>query len=199
MKNKLGVFLARMQPLHIAHMYLVEKALEENERVAIVLGSANKEGMIRNPFDLETRTKLLHKVLRDKKYSEEDINRITVFELPDWSYENDTNETLEWGRYLYYNIVSRTQTKKFSIYYSDDAEIIKNWFKGVPEDRITLRLFNRSNVYEGLSATKIREAILNEDQEYLEKYIPLIILDDVIELTTELEAVTNNPKEDFSM
>ncbi len=199
MKNKLGVFLARMQPLHIAHMYLVEKALEENERVAIVLGSANKEGMIRNPFDLKTRTKLLHKVLRDKKYSEEDINRITVFELPDWSYENDTNETLEWGRYLYYNIVSRTQTKKFSIYYSDDAEIIKNWFKGVPEDRITLRLFNRSNVYEGLSATKIREAILNEDQEYLEKYIPLIILDDVIELTTELEAVTNNPKEDFSM
>jgi len=69
----------------------------------------------------------------------------------------------------------------------------------VLEDGITLRLFNRSNVYEGLSATKIREAILNEDQEYLEKYIPLIILDDVIELTTELEAVTNNPKEDFSM
>ena len=199
MKNKLGVFLARMQPLHIAHMYLVEKALEENERVAIVLGSANKEGMLRNPFDLETRIELLHKVLRDKKYSEEDIAKIIVFELPDWSYENDVNETLEWGRYLYYNIVSRTQTKEFSIYYSDDAEIIKSWFRGVPEGRVTLRLFNRSNIYEGLSATKIREAILNEDRGYLEKYIPSNILDDVINLTTELREVANNPRADFSM
>ena len=29
--KKVGVFLARMQPLHNAHLYLVKKACEENE------------------------------------------------------------------------------------------------------------------------------------------------------------------------
>ena len=32
-KHKIGVFLARMQPLHIAHLDIIEKALNECERV----------------------------------------------------------------------------------------------------------------------------------------------------------------------
>ena len=40
--KKVGVFLARMQPVHNAHLYLVNKALEESDKVLIVLGSENK-------------------------------------------------------------------------------------------------------------------------------------------------------------
>ena len=43
---KVGIFLARMQPLHNAHLWLIDKALEENDKVLIVLGSENK-GLIR--------------------------------------------------------------------------------------------------------------------------------------------------------
>lgn len=35
MAIKYGVFLARMQPVHNAHLFLVEKAVEENEKVLI--------------------------------------------------------------------------------------------------------------------------------------------------------------------
>jgi len=48
-----GVFLARMQPVHNAHMYIVERACRENDKVIVMLGSANKKDMLRNPFDIK--------------------------------------------------------------------------------------------------------------------------------------------------
>ena len=46
MAKKYGVFLGRMQPVHNAHLFLVEKALEECDKVLIVLGSENKVDML---------------------------------------------------------------------------------------------------------------------------------------------------------
>lgn len=116
-KDLHGVFLARMQPLHVAHIFLVEKALEECETIHICLGSANKKDMIRNPFTVEFRKEMLIGTLKDMGYADDVGDRINVFELPDWSYENDTNDTISWGRYFYYNVVSRIESKKFNIYY----------------------------------------------------------------------------------
>ena len=59
--KKVGVFLARMQPVHNAHLYMVNKALEESDRVLIVLGSENKVDMLRNPYDITLREKMLRK------------------------------------------------------------------------------------------------------------------------------------------
>lgn len=144
---KTGVFLARMQPLHIAHLYLVEQALAECEEVWVVLGSANRKDMLRNPFTIEFRREMLTQALSEKGYSIEDLNRIHVFELPDWSLENDPNDTVTWGRYFYYNVVSRVQHKNFTMYYSDDSSIIRGWFDSEVGEHITLRLFDRTAVY----------------------------------------------------
>ena len=35
---KIGVFIARFQPLHKAHMYVIEKALKDCDKVVIMLG-----------------------------------------------------------------------------------------------------------------------------------------------------------------
>ena len=102
-----GVFLARMQPLHVAHMHLIETALIECDDVWIVLGSSNKNGMLRNPFTLQFREEVLKEALEEAGYAPEELASIHMFELPDWSFENDRNETAEWGRYFYYNVVSR--------------------------------------------------------------------------------------------
>lgn len=198
-KYKTGVFLARMQPLHIAHLFLIEQALSECEDVWVVLGSANKHDMIRNPFTLEFRDEVLREALKDSGHSQGDLDRIHIFELPDWSLENDTNETIIWGRYFYYNVVSRIQHKDFSIYYSDDSEIIKSWFNSEVKDHITLRLFNRSKVYEGLSATKIRQAIIDKDTEYLNQYCPKAILNRLDYISDYYTGVIDNPESDFSM
>lgn len=193
-----GIFLARMQPLHNAHMWLLGKACAENDRVGVILGSANKEDMIRNPFSLELRERILRRSIElhiDNKAS----NKIEVYELPDWSQEGDLPNAKEWGKYLYYNVVSRMKTRKFSIYYSDDPNIMLNWFKNDLKKRINFRFFERDNVFDGLSATKIRESFENDDREYIKRHCPIPVVSHYNELREIWLKVINNPKQDFSM
>lgn len=195
---KYGVFLARFQPLHNGHLYMIEKALKECDKVLIVMGSSNKEGMLRNPFGLDIRKYWI----RNSIQSLSDFHRIEFCELPDWSTESDKSEIKQWGHYLYYNIVSRIQQKHFSIYYSDDVSIIQNWFDDEVSHYITIEHVERSNVFDGLSATKIREAILCGDKEsiqYLKQYCPQIVYKDITFLRNKLLGINENPNEDFSM
>ena len=196
---KAGVFLARMQPLHIAHLFLIEQAMNECEEVWIVLGSANKQDMLRNPFTLELRLRFLLETLSEKGYPKEDLDRIHVFELADWSYENDPNDPVTWGRYFYYNVVARTLQKTFAIYYSDDSEIIRRWFDSEVKDYVTLRLFDRSSMYEGLSATRVREAILSRDTAYLKQFCPSVVLENLDYIRDYYIKVNASPRPDFSM
>ena len=198
---KHGIFLARMQPLHKAHLYMVKEALKENDHVSVILGSANKKDMLRNPFTIELRTRMLKDALEvDLDYLEEDIwNRVSVYEIPDWTQEDDIYNAKEWGAYLYYNIVSRIKSKTFSIYYSDDPQIMLNWFDEPFQERINFRFFERNNLFEGLSSTKIRDAILNKDLETLEKYTPRSVSKRIVQLHKIWKEVIDNPKSDFSM
>lgn len=124
---------------------------------------------------------------------------VDVFEIPDWSYENDTNETIEWGRYFYYNVVSRIQSKRFAIYYNDDPSIIKGWFASEVKDYITLELLDRSQYYGGLSATKIRDAIIKNNMEYVCKYCPMAVVTRMDIIRPYYIEVSQNPKPDFAM
>ena len=193
---KHGVFLARMQPLHNGHLYMIRQAMEQCDHLLIVLGSSNKESMTRNPFTLETRHSWLVKSLHDNPKF---LEHSDIIQLPDWSFENDINETEEWGRYLYYNIVAHIQSKKFSIFYNDDINIIKSWFPSPLDKRVDIRWQPRSEIFNGLSATKIREAIINDDQDYLTQYLPQPVLDDVPYIKRYLIKIKNHPLPDFSM
>ena len=196
--NKTGVFLARFQPLHNAHMYIIETALKECDRLVIMLGSSNKKDMLRNPFDFELRKEMLKNSLQNK----DDYNRIEIYDLPDWSQESIKEDNLIWGRYLYYNIVSRARQKQFSFFYNDDPEILKAWFEDDIIKNINLRFLDRQSVFDGLSATKIRNAMLNfslEDKEYLKKCLPIPVYNDIDNLRDIWLKVYNNPKSDFTM
>ena len=202
-KNKnetqnIGVFLARFQPLHKAHLYVIEKALKECDKVVVVLGSSNKKDMIRNPFDFELRKQMLAASLENI----EDMNRIEIFELPDWSQETIFEDDIVWGHYLYYNVVSRIKQKQFTIYYSDEPEIMKAWFDDEVGKYISFCFLNRSSVFEGLSSTKIRNALLkfsNEDKVYLKKFLPEPVFSQIDKLRDIWLKVYENPTEDFSM
>jgi len=195
MAVRYGVFLARMQPVHNAHLFLVRKALEEQDKVLIVLGSENKVDMLRNPYDIKLRETMLRECL-----SEAENKKIEIVTLPDWSMESDIEEALIWGRYFYYNVVSRIGQKKFSIYYSDDPKILDSWFKESEVYKyITYRNFERNNLFEGLSSTKIRQAFIDKDVEYIKKYCPVSVINRFDYLASYYNDVRNNPKEDFSM
>lgn len=193
--KKVGVFLARMQPVHNAHLYMVNKAIDESDKVLIVLGSENKVDMLRNPYDIKLREKMLRECL-DKEQNE----KIEIVTLPDWSTEADVENAKTWGRYFYYNVVSRIGQKRFSIYYSDDPSILNSWFEDTEiRDYITYRNFKRSNLFDGLSSTKIREAFINNDISYIEKYCPKPVVDRFEYLASYYKNVKQSPKLDFSM
>ena len=52
---KYGVIITRAQPLHIGHVKVIKKALEENDRVLLIIGSADKSMTERNPFSINQR------------------------------------------------------------------------------------------------------------------------------------------------
>lgn len=66
MNEKIGVFLSRMQPLHIGHLGMIDKALSENDKVIILIGSSNKKETIRNPLGVEIRREILEEALEEK-------------------------------------------------------------------------------------------------------------------------------------
>lgn len=196
--KKIGVFLARFQPIHNAHLYVIETALKECDHVAIMLGSSNKNNMPRNPFDFNLRYNLLMECLKDNKY----LDKVTIYELPDWSQEDTTEDDLIWGRYLYYNIVSRIGQKSFTMYYSDEPELIKAWFDDNIQQNVSYKFLKRKDVFDGLSSTKIREALLSftdKDQDYLKTHLPPAVYRRVNELRGICVDVYNNPKTDFTM
>ena len=53
------VFIARMQPYHIGHHAIIERALELSENVIIVIGSPNSSRTIRNPLTCWEREQLV--------------------------------------------------------------------------------------------------------------------------------------------
>ena len=77
MAVKYGIFLARMQPVHNAHLFMVNKALEECDKVLIVLGSENKVDMLRNPYGIELREQMLREC-----FNEYQNEKITIVTLP---------------------------------------------------------------------------------------------------------------------
>lgn len=190
-----GVFLARMQPVHNAHLYMVRKALSEQERVLVVLGSENKVDMLRNPYHIDLRVEMLREC-----FTPEENKRLSVITLPDWSTESDHEGAKIWGRYFYYNVVSRIGQKRFSIYYSDDISILDEWFSDTEVKQfISYRHFQRDNLFDGLSATKIRQAFIEGDIDYVTQYCPPSVTRRFAELSAAYKDVIQDPVADFSM
>ena len=170
---RVGVFVARMQPIHNSHMEIIKRACEENDSVHIFVSSAEKFGTDRNPFDYYTRNNLIKEALKELHYSMH--MKVEVHELSDWTSEDDFNAVKEWGRYLYYNIVNKTHSHQFKLYYSDKPEIINEWFEPGLKERVEIVYLNREEIYNGLSATMIRNAFELEDIEFVKENCPKIV------------------------
>ena len=195
---KYGLFLARLQPVHNAHLYVIDKALSECDALLILVGSGNKFGSLRNPFTAEKRLEWLASALSER----EDYSRIAIDSIPDWAGETRTETFSQWGHYLYYNAVSRMGQKKFTMYYCDEPEKVLCWFDGEVKDNISFRFMERESVLEGMSSTRVRKALErmeDEDIEYLEFALPKGVFQKREELSDLWRRVLSDPREDFSM
>lgn len=155
--NKVGVILARFQPIHNGHLELIKKAISENDEVVIFIGSADKLNQ-RNPIPYNIRKELVYTALHNT-FGADILEKIRVHGLDDLT--DETDNTHDWGFYLYSKVVSITQNSNFTIYYSDGYEIITSWFPGfLLRNNISLSLLARNAVEEGISATKVRNLMI---------------------------------------
>lgn len=177
--RKVGVILARLQPVHKGHLGLIEKSINENNDTYIFVGSADKFNE-RNPLPIGLRIQLLTGAIEETftdfhwndvycQYSN-GTKTITIVPLDDLSDEGDNNH--DWGFYLYSHIVSASGSANFTMYYSDGYEIITSWFPGfILRNNVSLNLIARNSMEEGISATAVRKAIEENDFNLLQKYV----------------------------
>ena len=178
---KTGVIIARLQPIHNGHLALIRKAIEENDEVYVFIGSADKFNQ-RNPLPISLRLQLtneaikeafppkIHQMCDDETESVGGYNKVNVIPLDDLTDESDNSH--DWGFYLYSKIVTECKNPCFTIYYSDGFEIITTWFPSfILRNNVSLCLLARNATVSGISATKVRK-LIEEENEYLKDYVP---------------------------
>jgi len=184
---KTGIILARLQPIHFGHLALIEKAVNENDEVYVFIGSADKFNQ-RNPLPISLRMQLAQEAIDDRfgtpnthygldsEYSVTyDKDKIHIVPLDDLTDESDNSH--DWGFYLYSKIVTECKNPCFTIYYSDGFEIITTWFPSfILRNNINLCLLARNATVSGISATKVRQMI-EEDSKDLDVYVPKCVVD----------------------
>ena len=172
---KTGIILARLQPIHNGHLELIKKAIEENDEVYVLIGSADKFNQ-RNPLPIHLRQQLAEEAILDNlcELARETDTQVSVHPLDDLTDESDNSH--DWGFYLYSKIVTLTNNPCFTIYYSDGFEIITTWFPSfILRNNVSLCLLARGATAAGISATKVRELILSENDEELKKWVPTCV------------------------
>ena len=120
--------MARFQPIHNGHLQLIQKAVEENDQVLVIIGSIDKLNA-RNPIPWTIRKEMVEEAIADSFLVEGHKEKIKVVELTDLSDESDNSH--DWGFYLYSFVVTQTKEPNFTIYYS---EMIVNG--RLPEDGV---------------------------------------------------------------
>lgn len=161
--KKIGVILARFQPIHNGHLELIKKAIKENDQVLVIIGSVDKLNS-RNPIPWNIRRKLVEEAIAGY-FSPVEQEKILLKELPDLSTEDDNSH--DWGFYLYSNIVTWIEQSNFTIYYSDGYEIITSWFPGfLLRNNVSLSLLARNTIEDGVSATRVRHLMLLNNDEF---------------------------------
>lgn len=178
---KVGVILSRCQPMHKGHIEMINRALDENDKVLFIIGSADKAGTERNPFSMSYRVSTFKLALDFVK----DKSRVSYMTLKDWSADEDIpkqdntsgivdNASLvnkEWGMYLYYNIVNHIGQKDFTFYYNDESSLVSAWFPDFIWNRV---IITSSCRLDNISSSSIRKAIVDGNKDYVRECVPYL-------------------------
>lgn len=143
-----GLICGRFQTFHKGHESLVETGMKLCDRLLILIGSAQECGTERNPFNINTRTKMLKEIYGD-------CPEIMIYGLADMTDENDIRP--EWGKYLLDNVDRYVyKAPELMIYGNDESR--SRWFD--PDDiRDTSEfIVNRGRI--PISATMVRESMV---------------------------------------
>lgn len=158
----IGLYVGRFQPIHEGHTNVIRKALEQCDKLIIAVGSAQEARTERNPLSYEERETLIRSVFCEEVKS----GKIIIAGVPD--REKPSNDS-SWGVYLMHQVENKTGLKPNIIF--EGAEIERShWY-----DELNLKVCRINRGLLPISATKIREAVLNNDITKYKHCVPISI------------------------
>lgn len=78
------VFIGRFQPFHLGHQRVVNQALEQTDKLIILIGSAYRPRCTRNPWSFDEREQMIRSTL-----SEQANKRVLIIPVMDATYSDD--------------------------------------------------------------------------------------------------------------
>ncbi len=142
-----GIYPGRFQPLTKAHTMIIEKMAKENSKATVFLvkGKKTSQDKNKNPFDEKIQLKMLKKVLP---------SNVEVKILPTGFFVDELNEM---------------EDKEFKVYADNERTAQYNRFKSYLDEDKTMEIILIHRTDEDISATKVRNALKNNDKKTFEK------------------------------
>jgi bifunctional NMN adenylyltransferase/nudix hydrolase len=171
-KPRIGVFIGRLQPLHNAHLAVIQLALSEVDHLIIVLGSSCQAKTVKNPWTTEERENMIRACLPCALN-----DRVSIVAAKDYLY-NDNLWLTALQSSLSTVTVRRDEGDVFVTrdYDLDDCNVI---LYGHDKDRSTfyLHLFPKWSFREvgnlgDIDATRVREFFFRKDTLDLKRFLP---------------------------
>ncbi|MBT4917362.1 nicotinamide-nucleotide adenylyltransferase [Candidatus Peregrinibacteria bacterium] len=146
-----ALFIGRFQPFHNGHLDIVKKILEDNQRVILAVGSAEKNYLSSNPLTAGERFRVIDESLREAGISSERYAIVPV---------RNVNNYALWVNHI--NIYVPPYTRIYT-----GSPIVKACYEGKyqrPDGTCKTgpEVIQVEKELE-VSATKVRESILNKD------------------------------------
>lgn len=156
--KRIGLFIGRFEPLTIGHCSIINDALSKVDQLIVAIGSSQSESTFKNPFNASLRTLMLSKV-----YEKEIIEgKLLIALIPDRQHPKDDEE---WGKYLLENVFKQTGIMPNVIF--EGSETVRNYWFNESVDR---EIIDKKII--PISATKVREYILNNDYDHFKEFMP---------------------------
>lgn len=146
MSKSVGVFIGRMQPPHKTHIDIISRALNENDKVVVLLGSSFEFPTIKNPFSFADRSTMIRSC-----FTKEDQGRLFIFPLCDHPSDQVwAGDVRRWA-------TSATERGSKVNLYGHLKDESSYYLKMFPEWK-----FCPTEEYKGRNATDIRVAMFSD-------------------------------------
>lgn len=180
---KTAVYIGRFQPIHLAHLETIERALEKAKQLIIFVGTDNRPKTIKNPFSTEERFDIIKDAI--KEYFGEELksswtdfpkasvtDRIRLVGCRDYKYNNYNWSSEIFSKALANGATSDKDTvligckKDESSYY---LEMFPQWTLDEVDYLYDLDATDvRNRVYEKGNIGKYDKYLMNSTVEYIE-------------------------------
>lgn len=177
---KTGLIVGRFEHIHIGHEKMINIGLDLCDTLLILVSCANEFGNFQNPYDYNYRVQLINKI-----YNEEiSKGRIIIAPLDDTDLKKELSHDL--GTHILKECIKKLGLIPECIIYGKDKDISKCFDKEEVKN-ISEIIVDREKL--NVSATKIREYILNDNMLKWKECVNEKIYDEYYTLKEILEEI----------